>query len=268
MKYMEKGSIDQAERILWLIQYLKDENPEYQYLKIPREKKEQQRLLRGLMNVRSPQSISEEFLKQQDIYLRMEQAAKSITDIEKLQPIKHQLYLWRGDITTLKIDAIVNAGNSGLLGCFAPCHSCIDNAIHSVAGVQLRLACKKLMDEQGHEEPTGMAKITPAFNLPSQYVLHTVGPIITRQLQKNDCDMLAECYRSCMSIAAKHGVQSIAFCCISTGEFHFPNSRAAEIAVQTVLECLPSTPQIKRVLFNVFKEQDYEIYKNLLEQKE
>lgn len=172
--------------------------------------------------------------------------------------------MWRGDITTLKIDAIVNAANSALRGCFVPCHSCIDNIIHTYAGVQLRLDCDTIMNEQGYEEPTGQAKITPAYNLPSRYVIHTVGPIVSGKLTKKHCRQLADCYCSCLGLAAENGLKSIAFCCISTGEFHFPQQKAAEIAVKTVREYLKQDTSIERVVFNVFKPEDQEIYREIL----
>ena len=173
--------------------------------------------------------------------------------------------MWQGDITTLACDAIVNAANSGMTGCYYPCHGCIDNAIHSYAGVQLRLACDAIIKAQGHEEPTGTAKITEAYNLPCRYVLHTVGPIITGPLKKQDENLLASCYRSCLVLAEEYGLKSIAFCCISTGEFRFPNQRAAEIAVKTVREYRKQTGSEIEVIFNVFKDIDDEIYRELLE---
>lgn len=175
-----------------------------------------------------------------------------------------RIVLWQGDITMLKADAIVNAANSALRGCFAPCHSCIDNMIHSRSGVQLRLICDKMMNEQGHDEPTGRAKITPAYNLPARHVIHTVGPVVAGPLTQEHCRQLASCYRSCLSLAAREGLRSIAFCCISTGEFHFPQEKAAEIAVRTVREFLREDTQIERVIFNVFKDADREIYQRLL----
>lgn len=175
-----------------------------------------------------------------------------------------RIVLWRGDITRLQVDAIVNAANSALLGCWLPMHQCIDNIIHSNAGLQLRLACHQLMEQQGHDEPTGMAKITPAFNLPSRYVLHTVGPIISGALTQHDCQLLASSYRSTLELAAAHGLKSIAFCCISTGEFHFPPKEAAEIAIQTVRDFLAEDQRIERVIFDVFKESDEAIYQQLL----
>ena len=176
--------------------------------------------------------------------------------------MKCRLYV--GDITRLKVDAIVNAANSGMTGCYVPGHRCIDNCIHTFAGVQLRSACARLMAKQGHEEPTGQAKLTPAFNLPCRYVLHTVGPIVTGRVTARDRALLASCYRACLTKAAEAGLESIAFCCISTGVFCFPNEDAAEIAVQTVKEFLQTPTTIKKVTFNVFKDLDKEIYTRLL----
>lgn len=254
----------QTERRLFLMKELLRERPEYRNIEIPENTQEQKNLLRSLFNIRPPWSASKEFLKVQDEYLQTETAEKGITDLVDLMPVQDGLYLWQGDITTLKCDAIVNAANSGMLGCFVPCHGCIDNAIHTYAGVQLRLACAELMRTQGHEEPTGQAKITPAYNLPFQYVLHTVGPIIRDRLTKRGEQLLASCYRSCLELAEENGVRSIAFCCISTGEFHFPNERAAEIAVETVKAYRQETQSGIEVIFNVFKQTDYEIYRDLL----
>ncbi|MCI8293429.1 MAG: protein-ADP-ribose hydrolase [Hespellia sp.] len=251
---------------VYLIKELLSELPQYKDLDIPDNTEEQKKLLRSLMNIRPPRPIGEEFLRVQDEYLRAEVEEKGITDSDTLpvSPDHNRLVLWRGDITTLKVDAIVNAANSALRGCFVPCHSCVDNIIHSVSGIQLRLACDKLMTEQGYDEPTGRAKITPAFNLPCRYVLHTVGPIVHGQLTEQHCRQLADCYRSCMELAADSGLKSIAFCCISTGEFHFPQEKAAEIAVQTVTEFLQRDSQIEKVIFNVFKQEDYDIYRTIL----
>lgn len=201
----------------------------------------------------------------QDAYLHGENAARGITDVADLTPIRPGLYLWQGDITTLKCDAIVNAANPGMTGCYIPNHRCIDNAIHTFAGVELRLACAERMEQQGCPEPTGQAKITPAFNLPCRYVLHTVGPIISGRVTKEDKELLASCYRSCLELAAaENKLESVAFCCISTGEFHFPNELAAEIAVQTVKDFLKTQTSVKKVIFNVFKALDKAIYEKLL----
>ena len=200
----------------------------------------------------------------QDAYLQGENAAKGITDAADLTPVQPGLYLWQGDITTLQCDAIVNAANSGMTGCYVPNHRCIDNAIHTFAGVELRLACAELMEQQGCPEPTGRAKITPAFNLPCKYVLHTVGPIIDGRVTQRDRELLASCYRSCLALAAENGMESVAFCCISTGEFHFPNDLAAQIAVETVKQFMNRKTSVKKVIFNVFKDLDKAIYAKLL----
>mgnify|MGYP004631033645 CR=1 FL=1 len=256
--------MNQAQRRLFLIQSLLKENPEYRDMDIPAEPEGQRRLLRGLLNIRAPQRIGADFLKMQDEYLQSETAAKGVTDVADLTPIQPGLYLWQGDITTLKCDAIVNAANSGMTGCYIPNHRCIDNAIHTFAGVELRLACAELMEQQGYPEPTGRAKITPAFNLPCRYVLHTVGPIINRRVTQRDRALLASCYRSCLELAAEKNLVSVAFCCISTGEFHFPNQLAAEIAVQTVKEFLKKQTSVNKGIFNVFKDMDKKIYERLL----
>ena len=254
----------QTERRLFLMKELLREHPEYRNIEIPENTQEQKNLLRSLFNIRPPRSASKEFLKVQDEYLQTETAEKGITDLADLTPVQEGVYLWQGDITTLRCGAIVNAANSQMLGCFVPCHSCIDNAIHTYAGVQLRLACAEIMRAQGHEEPTGRAKITLAYNLPCQYVLHTVGPIIRGSLTKQDEKLLSSCYRSCLEVAEENGVRSIAFCCISTGEFHFPNQRAAEIAVETVRAYRQETQSRIEVIFNVFQEIDLHIYRHLL----
>ena len=256
--------MDQAQRRLFLLQSLLKERTEYRDVDIPAEAESQRQLLRGLMNIRAPKGTDENFLKIQDEYLQGETAAKGITDIADLTPVQPGLYLWQGDITTLRCDAIVNAANSGMTGCYIPNHRCIDNAIHSFAGVELRLACAELMERQGCPEPTGRAKITPAFNLPCRHVLHTVGPIIEGRVTQRDRELLASCYRACLELAAEHGLESVAFCCISTGEFHFPNELAAEIAVETVKEFLKKQTSVKKVIFNVFKDTDRRIYERLL----
>lgn len=256
--------MNQQERRIYLIQELLKENKAYREMKIPETSGEQKQLLRGLMNIRMPGPAGEEFLKMQDEYLQEEIRRKGITETDSLVPVRDGIYLWQGDITTLRCDAIVNAANSQMLGCFCPNHGCIDNAIHTFSGIQLRSVCAELMKEQGHEEKTGEAKITPAFNLPCKYVLHTVGPIIRGKLTDNDKRLLASCYRSCLELADKNHVKSIAFCCISTGEFHFSNDKAAEIAVRTVKEYRRQTSSRIEVIFNVFKDLDKEIYRKLL----
>ena len=252
----------QNERLLYLIEYLLIENSAFSNMVIPDNETEQFKLFRSLVNIRPPKAASKEFLTLQDAYLKEEIANKGITDIGRLAPIKNNIYLWQGDITTLKCGAIVNAANSGMTGCYSPCHGCIDNAIHTYAGVQLRLECSEIMKKQGYAEPTGNAKITKSYNLPCDYVIHTVGPIISSTVTEADKKMLASCYRSCLELAVKNGIKSIAFCCISTGEFNFPNDKAAEIAVKTIID-FQRQNQIK-VVFNVFTEKDLHIYRQLL----
>ena len=253
----------QEERLNYLIQYLLSEDIQYNSISIPKTEFQKKKLLRSLMNVRPPKPISQDFLIIQDSYLQ-EENNKKIISLKDLTPIKNKLYLWQGDITKLKVDAIVNAANNALLGCFIPCHGCIDNAIHSSAGIQLRLECEKIMKLQGELEKTGKAKITKAYNLPSHYIIHTVGPIIDGILTKEDCFLLASCYRSCLKLAEKYKLKSIAFCCISTGEFHFPNDIAGKIAVDTVIKYLNETHSEMEVVFNVFKNDDWKIYNRLL----
>jgi len=248
----------QEERRRILIKALLDERG--MEASIPEDECGQWRLLRALMNVREPMPMDSELLRIQDECLHEEIMRKGIVDYKTLSPISDGIYLWQGDITRLKCDAIVNAANSQMLGCFYPNHGCIDNAIHTYAGVELRLFCSKIMKAQGHEEPTGSAKITPAFNLPSKHVIHTVGPIVSGYLSNKHERLLASCYDSCLNLASEYGLKSIAFCCISTGEFGFPNKRAAEIAIETVKQ----HKAVSDVIFNVFKDQDYEIYKRLL----
>ena len=256
--------MNQSEKRRYLIDRLLEERPENRNATVPSTAEEQKRLLRALFNVRPPKPCDAEFLRVQDEYLKEETRQKDVTDLADLTPIQPDIYLWQGDITTLKCDTIVNAANSALLGCFCPNHGCIDNAIHTYAGVQLRLACAKLMAKQGHDEPTGQAKITPAFNLPCRYVLHTVGPIVSGRPTERDCKLLRSCYRSCLALADEKQLGSIAFCCISTGEFHFPNEKAAEIAIQTVKEYKKETKSEIKVIFDVWKNEDYEIYNRLL----
>ena len=252
----------QDERRRFLLEVLLRERGET--MALPGDEAAQRRLLRALCNVREPVPAPADFLAVQDAYLQEETRRKGVTDAARIPEAEPGIRLWRGDITTLRCDAIVNAANSALLGCFVPCHGCIDNAIHTYAGVQLRLACAELMAAQGHPEPAGRAKITPAFNLPSRYVLHTVGPIVRNRPTAWDEALLAACYRSCLALAAAHGARSVAFCCISTGEFHFPSARAAQIAVQTVREARKTLQHEMDVIFNVYQERDLRIYEGLL----
>ncbi len=266
---MLKGrNMTQFERIKKLVSILLDEMPYYkgQTGQFAETEQQQRDLLRALMNVREPAPISAEFIKLQDEFLQGEARGKGIVNLGDLKPIKDddRIYIWQGDITRLAVDAIVNAANSALLGCFIPCHACIDNAIHSAAGLQLRQECNTVMTIQRVPEKTGTAKITLGYNLPSEYVIHTVGPIIEGELKDEDCELLSSCYKSCMNIAKNNKLKSIAFCCVSTGEFHFPNEEAAKIAIKTVRDMLAQTNSDIKVIFNVFKQRDLEIYKKLL----
>ncbi len=259
------------DRLEYLIDYLAKEDPRFAELEMPATEAEKRDLFRALRNIRPPRPVSEDFLRLQDEELQAQLQEKGIADPSKEKTFNFHFsifnfLLWQGDITRLKVDAIVNAANSQMLGCFYPLHKCIDNAIHSAAGVQLREACHQLMLEQGHEEPTGQAKITKAYNLPCKYVIHTVGPIIpdgiptvTQQKQ------LASCYRSILSLADENRLESLAFCCISTGVFRFPNDMAAEIAVQTVRDFLEKNPQtsLRTIVFNVFLDKDRKIYERI-----
>ncbi len=256
--------MEQAERRAYLIRALLREEPRFGDPALPEEEREQRDLLRTLMNIRPPRETPAEFLAVQDEYLKEAIAEKGITRLEDLKPADGDLILWQGDITTLACDAVVNAANSAMLGCFRPLHSCIDNCIHSFAGVQLRAKCAELMAAQGFEEPTGQAKLTPAYNLPSKYVIHTVGPIVDGALTQEHRRLLGSCYRSCLETAAENDCESIAFCCISTGVFGFPKREAAEIAVRTVKDWKNEKNSAVKVVFNVFTDEDRQIYERLL----
>lgn len=258
--------MNHSEQRIWLIQQLMAEDDYYRNYDIPQDESGQKDFLRALMNVREPQDISTEFLEIQDEYLQVENEGTGVVSIHELKPVSSnpKLYVWQGDITRLKVDAIINAANSQMCGCFQPLHNCIDNIIHSKSGIQLRLKCADIMRRQGHEEPTGQAKITPAYNLPCDYVIHTVGPIVQGALTERHEELLASCYKSCLNLAAENEVKSIAFCCISTGVFMFPNQRAAEIAVETVKTWLDETGSEMKIVFNVYKDIDLDIYDKLL----
>lgn len=260
--------MERIQQLQVLNKMLLAEMPEYedQARSFPQEEKAQRRLLRSLMNVRLPMPLTTEFLTAQDKLLSAEREEKGIVDGDTLPTTSAhpRIAVWQGDITRLKVDAIVNAANAALLGCFCPCHSCIDNAIHSAAGLQLRDECSRIMQAQGHPEPNRKAIITGGYHLPARYVLHTVGPIVQGRVTQQDQAELTGCYRSCLELAVEHGLSSVAFCCISTGEFHFPNQEAAEIAVKTVTKFLHYDTTIQKVIFNVFKDIDMQIYRTLL----
>ena len=256
--------MNQSERRMYLIKELLKEQPGYRDMEIPANADAQRRLLRSLMNVRMAAPVDDGFLQIQDAYLQEENRKKGFVTLADMEELQEDIYFWRGDITRLAVGAIVNAANSGMTGCYQPCHNCIDNCIHTYAGMQLRSFCSEMMVEQGYAEPTGQAKITLAYNMPCQYVIYTVGPIVQGKLTQKDQDLLRSCYQSCLDLAEEKGIESIAFCCISTGVFCFPNARAAEIAVETVKEHKAQTGSDIKVVFNVFKEEDEGIYRRLL----
>jgi len=255
-------------RLDFLIDYLIKDDPHIAEMEIPQMESEKRDLFRALRNIRSPKPVSDEFLRLQDAELQTQLQEKGIVELSDIKDINNQfMTVWQGDITRLKVDAIVNAANSQMLGCFHPLHKCIDNAIHSAAGVQLREECYQLMLSQGFEEPTGQAKITKGYNLPCKYVIHTVGPIIPDgKPTERQKEQLASCYRSIMACADENNLESVAFCCISTGEFRFPNQMAAAIAIDSVRDYYDQHPKcsVKKVVFNVFKDIDKEIYLKLL----
>ncbi len=257
----------ETELLQFLNETLLDEMPQYrrEAKHVPPNTEAQRYLLRCLMNVREPHALSERFLKAQDELLRREREEKGVVHVAELPPVPfdERIVLWQGDITRLDADAIVNAANSGLLGCFRPGHNCIDNVIHSAAGLQLREECAAVMRAQGHEEPAGQAKLTGGYNLPARHVLHTVGPVISGPVTGEDRALLASCYRSCLALAEKNGLRSVAFCCISTGVFRFPKEEAAKIAVETVNEYLKHS-RIGKVVFCVHGDENLKIYQSLL----
>lgn len=258
--------MNQAERRIWLIRALLDERQGGRTIAVPARASEQRDLLRALMNVRPPEALADEKLNIQDVYLQQRLLERGgATDAGTL-PYRNRVAIWRGDITLLKADAIVNAANSQMLGCFVPGHRCIDNAIHTYAGMQLRLACAGLMCKQGHEEPTAHVKVTSAFNLPSNYVFHTVGPIVPgHKPGPREELLLRRCYTSCLEEATHQGLGTLAFCCISTGVFGYPQEAAARVAIDAVRHHLDHNDPDLKVIFNVFLASDEAIYCNLLQ---
>ncbi|MFV0466918.1 MAG: protein-ADP-ribose hydrolase [Lachnospiraceae bacterium] len=270
--------MNQKERLDYLVNFLCEDSDQYKKLQFAENEK--RNALRSLMNIRMPKYISSEFLQIQDDFLKQELLESGIVSWKEIPHIGEQfgiqyehaqkVALWQGDITKLKVDAIVNAANSQMLGCFAPCHKCIDNAIHSAAGVELREECNSYMkakkkEDPYYEEPTGRAVLTKGYNLSCRYVLHTVGPIVKGALTESLKQDLRDCYRSCFQEAMSHGIRTIAFCCISTGEFHFPNEEAVKIAWTTIKEILNQhADRLDRVVINVFKKLDLELYQELL----
>ncbi len=264
---------DRTGKLQYLIRCLEKEMPQYLNYKAPDDPKEAFDLYRALCNVRMPHgdtghTLPAEFYTVQSEVLHDITEKKGITDSDRLPGAKKddRISVWQGDITTLKADVIVNAANSQMLGCFSPLHGCIDNMIHTMAGVELREKCYQIMNAQGHEEGTGLAKITPGYNLPAKYVIHTVGPICYDEVTNEERRLLATCYTSVLDIASEYGLTSVAFCCISTGVFRFPQDEAAEIAVKTVRDWLDSYPgsSMKHIIFNVFKDDDKYFYNGIL----
>lgn len=262
--------MNQEARLDYLIDYLIDENLSTE-IEITKTNtiEEKIKLFRGLCNVRKPEPISKKFIKVQDDFLTEWNTNRKLTTMEDLTEIQPQLYLWQGDITSLAVNCIVNAANSRFLGCTEANHTCIDNIIHTRAGVQLRLDCHEIIQTQGRKEPAGKAKLTKAYNLPTDFIIHTVGPFIDKrgvsQLKER---LLVSCYKSSLTLADEYNLSTIAFCCIATGEFNFPNHHAAEIAIKTVKEYLLETHSNLKVIFNVFKDEDLHIYQSLLERSE
>ncbi len=268
----------QADRLL---EKLKADSAQYKALAIGGYSlEEKKRAIRSLMNIRMPGELPEGLLEAQDEYLQEELQTKgsvALSDIPTIREAYHsaafyadQISIWQGDITRLEVGAIVNAANSQMLGCFVPCHRCIDNAIHSAAGLQLREECSRIMSDRrmrygrSYEEPTGTATITSAYNLPCDYVIHTVGPIVYDSLNEQLCQALHNCYENVLQCCLEHQIRSVAFCCISTGEFHFPNDRAAQIAWETVTAFLEKHGDcMERIIFNVFKDSDLGIYEKI-----
>lgn len=221
---------------------------------------------RELVNLRQPNQPSAEFLRVQDEYLQILNREKGIVDLSDAQKISDDIYIWQGDITRLQVDGIVNAANSGMLGCFHPGHLCIDNTIHTFAGVQLRLECSEIMKKQGTPEPIGQAKITKAYNLPCNYVIHTVGPTVGLGLGALEEQQLRKCYESILELAHAQNLESLALSCISTGEYHFPHENACKIAIETVKAIHGKNNRRTKVVFNVYKDVDYYLYSDTLQE--
>lgn len=267
-----KEKMTQDQRLDYLVEEFKADSGEYKDLQTPDDRQGKQRILRSLMNIRMPKLISEDVLCVQNEYLAGRANEKGIVQPSDIPEIRNGLSIWQGDITRLAVDAIVNAANSQMLGCFVPMHTCIDNCIHTFAGVQLRAECARQMEElkkrygSDYEQPTAVPMLTDAYNLPAKKVIHIVGPIVQGELTSFLEDDLAACYRNTLEMCLENGLKSVAFCCISTGVFHFPNKRAAKIAVETVTDWMASHPRtVKRVIFNVFKDEDKAYYEKFLQ---
>ncbi len=261
----------QAERLDYLVEQFKTDSVQYKDLRTPEDTEAKRRLLRSLMNIRMPKKLDEDVLAVQDVYLKERSLENGIVYLSDIPVIKNKMSIWQGDITRLAVDAIVNAANSQMLGCFVPMHTCIDNCIHTFAGIQLRDECNRQMTElrskygQDYEQPTAVPMLTDGYNLPAKKVIHVVGPIVQDRLTPELEKDLADCYRNTLDLCLENGLKSVAFCCISTGLFRFPNKRAAKIAVNTVEGWLTEHPDVlDRVVFNVFKDEDRQYYEELL----
>ena len=256
----------QQERLRYLVEGLVAEYKEKhnEHIEIPVIEEEQFTLFRSLCNIRPAGGMPLEWMKIEAEYLNILAHEKGIVTINDMEERETQIYLWQGDITRLSVDAIVNAANNQLLGCFAPNHKCIDNAIHTFAGIELRMECERMIEYLDMPEKTGVARMTYGYNLPAKHVIHTVGPIIYEKVTAKERNELVSCYRSCLQLANAYNLHSIAFCCISTGEFHFPKELATKIAIKTVKEYLKNETSIKKVIFNVFKDEDRGIYERYL----
>ena len=275
------GTLTQKERLDYLVENFKNETNEYRRVRTPDDTEGKQRLLRCLMNVRMPKPASAAVLAVQDSYLRGRALEKGIVNVSMIEtvreslgsthPFADKLSIWKGDITRISADAIVNAANSQMLGCFIPMHNCIDNCIHTYAGVQLRRECSRNMNSlrlrfgDDYEQPTSVPMLTDAYNLPAKKVIHIVGPMVQYSLTPEHEEALADCYRNTLDMCRDNGLRSVAFCCISTGVFNFPNYKAAEIAVRTVSKWMEAdNDSLDRIIFNVFKDEDKEYYEELL----
>ena len=261
----------QEERLDFLVEKFKADSDEYKDMETPKDTEDKKRILRSLMNIRMPRKMDEVVISVQDEYLQECIQENGIVELADIPVIRDGLSIWQGDITRLAVDAIVNAANSQMLGCFVPMHTCIDNCIHTFAGVQLRAECNRQMNQlrikygRGYEQPTAVPMLTDAYNLPAKKVIHIVGPIVRYRLTPDLEQDLADCYHNTLDMCLNNGLKSVAFCCISTGVFHFPNRRAAEIAVRTVDKWLAEHPStMERVIFNVFKDEDKEYYEELV----
>ena len=266
-----KKKMTQEQRLDTLVEAFKADSVQYKDLQTPADTEGKRRILRSLMNIRMPKKLDDSILTVQDEYLRERVLENGIVTLSEIPVIRNGMSIWQGDITRLAVDAIVNAANSQMLGCFVPMHTCIDNCIHTFAGVQLRAECSRQMNQlrikygKDYEQPTAVPMLTDAYNLPAKKVIHIVGPIVQYELMPELEMDLADCYLNTLDMCLDNNLKSVAFCCISTGVFHFPNKRAAEIAVSTVDSWLSQHPgAIERVIFNVFKDEDKKNYEELI----